>query len=170
MSRIAAGVGRFHEVPTEIPTESDSRKCSRIGCNERFALVLRGGRNSDKAMAGRQRTYHKGQRYCSDTCRKLASKARLQSSPKRAEKSRYQPSLRLLALLIFQWVTRGKKIGSSIPQNGLRRLRRRAGFKLAEDVPRSPTRRQHNRTWSISAELRMPLGTLLGVSPFRPCC
>ena len=74
---------------------SDSRKCSRIGCNERFSLVLRGGRNSDKAMAGRQRTYHKGRRYCSDTCRKLASKARLQSSPKRAEKSR--PATRVLS-------------------------------------------------------------------------
>ena len=74
---------------------SDFRKCSRIGCNERFSLVLRGGRNSDKAMAGRQRTYHKGRRYCSDTCRKLASKARLQSSPKRAEKSR--PATRVLS-------------------------------------------------------------------------
>jgi hypothetical protein len=52
------------------------RKCSRDGCGERFSLAFRGGRNSDKAMAGRKRTYHDARRYCSDTCRKLASKAR----------------------------------------------------------------------------------------------
>jgi len=56
---------------------TETRKCSRIDCNERFSLVVRGGRNSEKAMAGRKRTYHKGRRYCSDTCRKLASKTRL---------------------------------------------------------------------------------------------
>jgi hypothetical protein len=33
-------------------------------------------------MVGRERTYHKGRRYCSATCRKLASKARLQPSPR----------------------------------------------------------------------------------------
>jgi hypothetical protein len=65
--------------------EPSTRKCSRVGCNERYPLVLRGGRNSDKARVGRRQTYHQGRRYCSDTCRKLASKTRLgalQPSPK----------------------------------------------------------------------------------------
>jgi hypothetical protein len=64
-----------------------TRKCAR--CNESFYLVLRGGRNSGKAKAGRRHTHHKGRRYCSDTCRKLASKGRRkshQSSPERAAK------------------------------------------------------------------------------------
>jgi hypothetical protein len=56
---------------------SETRTCSRVGCNERYSLVIRGGRNSGKAMAGREHTYHTGRRYCSDTCRKLASKARV---------------------------------------------------------------------------------------------
>jgi hypothetical protein len=64
-----------------------SRKCSRPGCNERFPLVTRGGRNSIKARAGRKQTLHQGRRYCSDTCRKLASKARLQPSPSGAKKA-----------------------------------------------------------------------------------
>jgi hypothetical protein len=66
------------------PEDKPTRKCSRIGCNNRYPLVLRGGRNSGKAMAGRERSLHKGRRYCSDTCRKLASKERrvpLQPSP-----------------------------------------------------------------------------------------
>jgi hypothetical protein len=69
--------------------EPSVRKCSRVGCNERYPLVLRGGRNSDKARVGRRQTYHQGRRYCSDTCRKLASKTRtgaLQSSPKTGSK------------------------------------------------------------------------------------
>src|SRR6516162_2890798 len=51
--------------------------------HERFSLVLRAGRDSGRAKAGRKRCLHKGRRYCSDTCRKLASKARhwSQSSP-----------------------------------------------------------------------------------------
>ena len=66
-------------------TESTTRICARLGCGERFSLVLRGGRNSRKAQAGRKPSYHKGRRYCSDTCRKLASKARYQSSPETSE-------------------------------------------------------------------------------------
>jgi hypothetical protein len=63
-----------------------TRKCSRDSRGNRFALTIRAGRNSDKAMAGRKRTYHQGQRYCSASCRKLASKARrapLQASPQK---------------------------------------------------------------------------------------
>jgi hypothetical protein len=59
-----------------------TRQCSRVGCKERYELVIRGGRNSGKAMVGRERTYHKGRRYSSATCRELASKARLQPSPR----------------------------------------------------------------------------------------
>jgi len=77
-------------------TVSATRICARPGCGERFSLVLRGGRNSCKAQAGRKPSYHKGRRYCSDTCRKLASKRRLgphaqtarqehQSSPETSE-------------------------------------------------------------------------------------
>ncbi len=55
---------------------SELRKCSRPGCDERFSLNIRGGRNSGKALAGRKHTPHEGRRYCSETCRKLASKAR----------------------------------------------------------------------------------------------
>jgi hypothetical protein len=68
-------------------TESTTRICARLGCGEHFSLVLRGGRNSRKA-AGRKPSYHKGRRYCSDACRKLASKRRLgphQSSPEASE-------------------------------------------------------------------------------------
>jgi hypothetical protein len=62
-------------------TESTTRICARLGCGERFSLVLRAGRDSGRAKAGRKRSLHKGRRYCSDTCRKLASKARAQPSP-----------------------------------------------------------------------------------------
>ena len=71
-------------------TEPSTRKCSRVGCNERYPLVLRGGRNSDRARVGRKQTYHEGRRYCSATCRKLASRTRtraLQSSPERLQSS-----------------------------------------------------------------------------------
>ena len=67
-----------------------TRKCGRDSCGTRFALTIRAGRNSDKAMAGRKRSYHQGQRYCSATCRKLASKARrapLQASPQKRPKT-----------------------------------------------------------------------------------
>ena len=48
-------------------------ECRR--CGERFPLALRQGRNSRRARAGQERSYQ-DQRYCSATCRKLASKAR----------------------------------------------------------------------------------------------
>ena len=69
------------------------RKCSREGCGDSFSLTVRAGHNSGTAMAGRRRTYHEGRRYCSDTYRKLASKARraLQSSPKRRPVERRKP-------------------------------------------------------------------------------
>jgi hypothetical protein len=54
---------------------TETRTCSRAGCSERYALTVRGGRNSGKAQAGRKLSYHRGRRYCSDTCRKLASKS-----------------------------------------------------------------------------------------------
>ena len=44
-------------------------------CGERFPLALRQGKDSHRARAGRERSYQ-DQRYCSATCRKLASKAR----------------------------------------------------------------------------------------------
>jgi hypothetical protein len=64
-----------------------TRKCSH--CGAQFTLGTRRGRNSDKRHAKAARSYHDGARYCSDTCRKLASKARrgsLQPSPVGAEK------------------------------------------------------------------------------------
>jgi hypothetical protein len=50
------------------------RECAH--CGERFSLVQRSGRDSYRARAGRERSFHQEQRYCSATCRKLASKAR----------------------------------------------------------------------------------------------
>ena len=50
-----------------------TRECA--SCGERFPLALRQGRNSRRARAGHERSYQ-DQRYCSATCRKLASKAR----------------------------------------------------------------------------------------------
>ena len=69
-------------------SESTTRICARPGCGERFSLVLRAGRDSGRAKAGRKRSLHKGRRYCSDTCRKLAAKARhwSQSSPEMSSK------------------------------------------------------------------------------------
>jgi hypothetical protein len=51
-----------------------TQECAR--CGERFSLVQRSGRDSYRARANRERSYHQEQRYCSATCRKLASKAR----------------------------------------------------------------------------------------------
>jgi hypothetical protein len=51
-----------------------TRECAH--CGERFSLVQRSGRDSYRARANRERSYHQEQRYCSATCRKLASKAR----------------------------------------------------------------------------------------------
>jgi hypothetical protein len=58
-------------------TDAKTRQCSRVGCDKRFSLTLRAGRNTYRSRAGREKTYHLGRRYCSDTCRKMASKARL---------------------------------------------------------------------------------------------
>jgi len=44
-------------------------------CGKRFPMALRQGRNSRRARAGHEPSYQ-DQRYCSATCRKLASKAR----------------------------------------------------------------------------------------------
>jgi hypothetical protein len=44
-------------------------------CGNRFPIALRQGRNSRRARPGQERSYQE-QRYCSATCRKLASKAR----------------------------------------------------------------------------------------------
>jgi hypothetical protein len=54
-----------------------TRECAR--CGERFPMALRQGRNSRRARAGQERSYQ-DQRYCSATCRKLASKARVAGS------------------------------------------------------------------------------------------
>jgi hypothetical protein len=58
-------------------TDAKTRQCRH--CGERFPLALRQGRNSRRARAGRERSYQ-DQRYCSATCRKLASKARVAGS------------------------------------------------------------------------------------------
>jgi hypothetical protein len=56
--------------------EAPTRKCAR--CGQRFELAERRGRNSGRCPPKEtdKRVYHKGARYCSETCRKLASKAR----------------------------------------------------------------------------------------------
>jgi hypothetical protein len=56
--------------------EAPTRKCAR--CGQRFELAERRGRNSGRCLPKEtdKRVYHKGARYCSETCRKLASKAR----------------------------------------------------------------------------------------------
>jgi hypothetical protein len=67
-------------------SDAPRRKCSRIGCDNRYPLVRRRGRNRSSRKQHAPTAYHDGRRYCSDTCRKLASKARRsadQSSPKR---------------------------------------------------------------------------------------
>jgi hypothetical protein len=51
-------------------TDATTRKCGH--CGERFNLSLRSGRT----RTNKRRTLHEGRRYCSDTCRKLASKTR----------------------------------------------------------------------------------------------
>ena len=55
-------------------TDATTRKCSH--CGERLSLVQRSGRDSYRARANRERSFHEEKRYCSATCRKLASKAR----------------------------------------------------------------------------------------------
>jgi hypothetical protein len=55
-------------------TDATTRKCAH--CGERFSLVQRSGRDSYRARASRERSYHEEQRYCSANCRKAASKAR----------------------------------------------------------------------------------------------
>jgi hypothetical protein len=56
-----------------ISMDAKTGQCRR--CGKRFPLALRQGRNSRRARAGQERSYQE-QRYCSATCRKLASKAR----------------------------------------------------------------------------------------------
>jgi len=51
-----------------------TRKCSH--CSERFTLVARRGRNSDKRHGNAKRSYHLGTRYCSAVCRYAAHEAR----------------------------------------------------------------------------------------------
>ncbi len=51
-------------------TDATTRRCGR--CGKRFELSLRSGRT----RTNKSKTLHEGRRYCSDTCRKLASKAR----------------------------------------------------------------------------------------------
>jgi hypothetical protein len=75
--------------PTPVGDNVPMRKCSR--CGERFALKPRRGRNLSSHKRPRPTRYHEGARYCSHTCRKLASKARRlaqQPSPENASKSR----------------------------------------------------------------------------------
>jgi hypothetical protein len=50
--------------------DATTRKCGH--CGKRFDLPLRSGRT----RTNRKKTLHREKRYCSDTCRKLASKAR----------------------------------------------------------------------------------------------
>jgi hypothetical protein len=57
-------------------TDTQKRVCGRLGCGARFSPTRRAGRNSGRALAGRKHRYHEGRIYCSDACRKLASKAR----------------------------------------------------------------------------------------------
>jgi hypothetical protein len=77
--------------PLRRNSTAPTRKCAK--CGERFALKRRRGRNLSGRKRLRPARYHEGARYCSDTCRKLASKARLsgrQPSPVDA-KNRSKP-------------------------------------------------------------------------------
>ena len=113
---------------------------------ERWIVSL-GGYLGDQIPAD-EAGFHKGRRYCSDTCRKLASKARLQSSPKRAEKSR--PATRVLSTVTrvapvdISMAYEGQ-IGASKSSNDLWRVHRRARPGLAEDVSGAPAGRQPDR-------------------------
>jgi hypothetical protein len=140
----------------EEPLSEVTRKCSRTGCNNRFTLNIRAGRNSGKATSGRKHSCHNGRRYCSDTCRKLASKARrtLQSSPQRKPAWRRKPRPATYPLSIVTNVLsqptismayEGQKSGRGIAQNDLWRLQRRAGRGMPEYVPGQATGRQPNR-------------------------
>jgi hypothetical protein len=57
-------------------TQTISRKCARVGCDERFTLEYRAGKDTDRRKRRRKRSLHKGRRYCSDNCRKRASEGR----------------------------------------------------------------------------------------------
>jgi hypothetical protein len=88
------------------------RKCAR--CNERYSLSYRAGRNTCRARPGRKRVYHQGRRYCSDTCRKLASKDRVQALKScQATTPLINRHQRLWQCRYFNGL-QGAKIGSSI--------------------------------------------------------
>jgi hypothetical protein len=55
---------------------SETHKCARPGCDERFTLQYRAGKDTYRRKGRRKRTQHEGRRYCSDNCRKRASEAR----------------------------------------------------------------------------------------------
>jgi hypothetical protein len=81
-------------------------------------------------MAGRKRTYHQAQRYCSATCRKLASKAASSVTSKEAENAPgYYPLIKR-HLRVYQSNDfnrlHGAKIESSNAPNGVWQVHRRA--------------------------------------------
>ena len=57
---------------------TETRRCAREGCSERFTLQYRAGKDTDRRKGRRKRTLHKGRRYCSDNCRKRAAEGRSQ--------------------------------------------------------------------------------------------
>jgi hypothetical protein len=129
-------------------TDSTTRQCRN--CGKRFSLTLRQGRNSRRARANQERSYHQGQRYCSATCRKLASKARRTRSVAPVTGPISGPSMRDKAPQgtkplsgvtnhgtgQFGHYLRGSKIDPFSSSNDVRRLYRRSGSRLAGDVPR----------------------------------
>jgi hypothetical protein len=111
---------------TESDFDAPTRKCTR--CGERFALKRRRGRNLSGRKRLRPTRYHEGARYCSDTCRKLASKARRptpqQPSPGEAgNRSKTHPGPQVLSTVTNITVSsdiskayKGEKSGRASPK------------------------------------------------------
>jgi hypothetical protein len=118
--------------------------------------ALRQGKDSHKARAGRERSYQ-GQRYCSATCRKLASKARrarlgtpvlgpvLKATTRLGSPEGSRPFSGVtnapnpINLAIVSGASESTPYAAS---NDLRRLYRYARFRMACDVPRPQAGRQ----------------------------
>jgi hypothetical protein len=54
--------------------QSQRRRCAH--CAELFSPTVRAGRNTGRAKAGRKRTYHLDQRFCSARCQSASAKRR----------------------------------------------------------------------------------------------
>jgi hypothetical protein len=110
---------------------TETRKCAREGCNERYALQYRAGKDTDRRKRRRKRSLHQGRRYCSDNCRKRTSEGRQggkasRSAQPSANRRKIAPGKRfdtdvfstvrdLSSAPMISMGYEGQKIGSSTP-------------------------------------------------------